>query len=861
LKKLVKMASDRPTLFGPSATLFGPTAPPADKATAPTPPAADKPARPSGPKVVSGKFQMKKAPKPAKAEQAGPTVPLARDPQEPVFKHQAGETEMRVLEDSIEENLKKLTPHDATMPLDEFKGVFRSDQSPSPEPQRLNPHFFRTDLPIDDCRKELMKIIKGSQVTIISGTTGSGKSTQLSQFIHADLQKNRIAITQPRRIGAVSLARRVAEEMGQNVGGDVGFVVRFTNKASGRTKMKYITDGCLLREVVSDPDLSSYDCVILDEAHEPSLQTDILFALIKEICMRRPKFKVLVTSATLDVGKFSEYFFNAPTYTIPGKLFDVKLFHSNTEPGFHVDACVEVCLKIHTEYPAEEHILVFLTGRKEIENACKSMEREVITMRDKELRDMPDIVILPAFSALPAEEQQKIFAEAPPNCRKVIFSTNICETSLTVSGIVHVVDSGLVKQKRYNPSTQMDALVVSNISQTQAIQRAGRAGRTKPGCCWRLYTKKAFDNELIPYTEPEIQRTSLTSVILLLKSLNIDDVSKFDFLDRPSPEAVAKSLLQLCILDLIDSDGKITRNGELCKHFPVSPAYAKLLVYCAEKGCLEEALTVTAMHSVENLFYQPKRQPGEEQQSLGLHLNKFGFQTTYGDQIGSLLIYQAWVNAGMPKGEWCKERKLNIQGITTADKIRRQLQDIAESVLTQGRRKGSLKALRKCMAKCFFAQSARRIYTTKGRFTRGENHPVYKLSFPPGSENVHIHPTSLAHGIFPEYIIYSDVMWTTKPFVSGVTAIELKWIEKLLPKLIGLAPPRQETESYRKVEEKFRKNREDLCAGSAEAGGGGTTKKKAKRGPPSKSKLKRASSQSDLDDAKARYLARKRKKR
>jgi len=775
------------------------------------------------------------------------SLPLARE-NKPVFES-SKLAEIEISDTSIRHQFKDMQ-NETLLPEEKHLSSSRSFQR----------NRAREELPIDVCREELMKMILDNQIVIISGATGSGKSTQLCQFVYEDTKCDRICITQPRKIATVSLARRVAEERNQRLGQEVGFVVRFSNQSSRRTRIKYITDGCLVRELVGNPDLPYYNCIILDEAHERSLQTDILFALVKNLCERRPKdLKVIVTSATLNVEKFSEFFLNAPTFEIPGRLYDVQLFHSSADPGFHVDACVSVCLKIHQGYEADEHILCFLTGRKEIENACASLSAEIIELRNKGMQELADILILPAYAALPVSEQQKIFADVPQGCRKVIFATNIAETSLTVGGIVHVVDSGLVKQKRYNPATQMDCLVVSNISQTQAIQRAGRAGRTKPGCCWRLYTKKTFDNELKQYTEPEIQRSSLSSVILLLKSLNIRDISKFNFIDCPSPEAVAKSLLELRILDLIDNDGAITRVGDLCKHFPVKPAYAKFLVYCSEKSCLEEALTVVAMHSVENLFYVEKKGKESSENSLGLHLQQFGFQTKYGDQFARILIYQAWLNAGMPKGKWIEQRKLNHQGLATAHRIRAQLKDLTDKHLSiSGERSGSLKSLRKALARCFYFQSARKVAVKRGynhKYNK-ESSPSYKLSFPSDAESVYIHPTSLAHGLYPDWIIYSDTLWTTRPFVTGVTTIQLKWIQKLLPKLQRLAPPAKEVFHYEEAEARYReklREKTEQKSGRSKVG-----RLKAKLSAKS---LKRGASTINIDDARTRYLARKKRRR
>lgn len=374
----------------------------------------------------------------------------------------------------------------------------------------------RKSLPIYKLKSELVQAIVDNQVLVVIGETGSGKTTQMTQYLAEAgfTSKGKIGCTQPRRVAAMSVAKRVAEEFGCRLGEEVGYAIRFEDCTGPETVIKYMTDGMLLRELLLDDTMAGYSVIMIDEAHERSINTDVLFGLLKGVVKRRPDLKMIVTSATLDAEKFSSYFFNCPIFTIPGRTFPVEIMYTKQPETDYLDAALITVMQIHLTEP-EGDVLVFLTGQEEIDTAC-----QILYERMKGLGpNVPELIILPVYSALPSEMQTRIFDPAPPGTRKVVVATNIAEASLTIDGIFYVVDPGFSKQKVFNPKLGMDSLVISPISQASARQRAGRAGRTGPGKCYRLYTEAAYRNEMLPTSVPEIQRTNLGMTVLMLKAM------------------------------------------------------------------------------------------------------------------------------------------------------------------------------------------------------------------------------------------------------------------------------------------------------------------------------------------------------
>ncbi|XP_016889659.1 ATP-dependent RNA helicase DHX8-like isoform X2 [Cynoglossus semilaevis] len=526
----------------------------------------------------------------------------------------------------------------------------------------------RASLPIFKLKAELIQAVHDNQILIVVGETGSGKTTQITQYLAEAgyTARGKRGSTQPGRVAAMSVAKRVSEEFGCRLGQEVGYTIRFEDCTCTETVIKYMTHGMLQRECLIDPDMSQYGVIMLDEAHERTIHTDVLFGLLKKTIQKRKDLKLIVSSATLDAVKFSQYFFEAPIFTIPGRTFPVEILYTREPETDYLDASLLTVMQIHlTEPPGD--ILVFLTGQEEIDTAC-----EILYERMKSLGpDVPELIILPVYSALPSEMQTRIFNPAPPGSRKVIIATNIAETSLTIDGIFYVVDPGFVKQVVYNSKTGIDQLLVTPISQAQAKQRSGRAGRTGPGKCYRLYTERAHRDEMLVSNVPEIQRTNLASTVLSLKAMGINDLLAFDFMDAPPMETLITAMEQLYSLGALDDEGLLTRLGRRMAEFPLEPMLCKMLIMSVHLGCSEEMLTIVSMLSVQNIFYRPKEKQAQADQK------KTKFFQPEGDHLTLLAVYNSWKNNKF-SNPWCFENFIQGRSLKRAQDIRKQMLSIMD---------------------------------------------------------------------------------------------------------------------------------------------------------------------------------------
>ncbi|EJT72221.1 hypothetical protein GGTG_09087 [Gaeumannomyces tritici R3-111a-1] len=624
----------------------------------------------------------------------------------------------------------------------------------------------RESLPVYAFRDQLVKAVRENQIMIVVGETGSGKTTQLTQYLAEAGFSNDgvIGCTQPRRVAAMSVAKRVSEEVGCELGQEVGYTIRFEDVTSPNTRIKYMTDGMLQREVVIDPDLKRYSVIMLDEAHERTIATDVLFALLKKAIKRRPDLKIIVTSATLDADKFSAYFNECPIFTIPGRTFPVEILYSREPESDYLDAALVTVMQIHlTEPPGD--ILLFLTGQEEIDTSC-----EILYERMKALGpNVPELIILPVYSALPNETQSRIFDPAPPGCRKVVIATNIAETSITIDHIYYVVDPGFVKQNAYDPKLGMDSLVVTPISQAQANQRSGRAGRTGPGKCFRLYTETAFQSEMLPTTVPEIQRQNLSNTILLLKAMGINDLLHFDFMDPPPINTMLTALEELYALSALDDEGLLTRLGRKMADFPMEPSLAKVLIAAVDMQCSDEMLSIVAMLNLPNVFYRPK----EKQQQADA--KKAKFHDPNGDHLTLLNVYNAWKQSRFSK-PWCQENFIQFRAMTRARDVRNQIEKIMQRYKHPVRSCGNdTNRVRQALCSGFFRNAARKD-PQEGYRTLIEGTPVY------------LHPSSALFGKHAEWVIYHTLVLTTKEYMHCTTSIEPKWLVDAAPTFFKVSP-------------------------------------------------------------------------
>ncbi|XP_066295564.1 pre-mRNA-splicing factor ATP-dependent RNA helicase DHX16-like [Branchiostoma lanceolatum] len=646
-----------------------------------------------------------------------------------------------------------------------MKGTIDTDDQPeqlsAAERKAQSLKEVKESLPVFKYREGLLEAIKEHQVLIIEGETGSGKTTQIPQYLYEGGYCQggmKIGCTQPRRVAAMSVAARVSEEMGFKLGNEVGYSIRFEDCTSERTVLKYMTDGMLLREFLGEPDVSSYSVLIIDEAHERTLHTDILFGLVKDIARFRPDLKLLISSATMDCEKFSEFFDNAPIFRIPGRRFPVDILYTKAPEADYLDACVVSVLQIHVTQP-DGDILVFLTGQEEIETA-----NEMLTERTRKLGSkIKELLILPIYANLPSDMQAKIFEPTPPGARKVVLATNIAETSLTIDGIVYVIDPGFCKQKSYNARTGMESLIVTPVSKASANQRAGRAGRVAPGKCFRLYTAWAYKNELEDTTVPEIQRTNLGNVVLLLKSLGINDLIHFDFMDPPPHETLVLALEQLYALGALNHRGELTKLGRKMAEFPVDPMLSKMIIASEQYKCVEEILTITAMLNVQgSIFYRPK--------DKAVHADnaRQNFFNMAGDHLTLMNVYNEWQETEFST-QWCYENFIQWRALRRARDVRDQLAGLIERVeIEPTSSPDDTVAIRKSITSGFFYHTAR--LSKSGQYKTVKH-----------QQTVMIHPNSCLFQEQPRWIIYFELVFTTKEYMRQVIEIENSWLLEVAP--------------------------------------------------------------------------------
>lgn len=668
--------------------------------------------------------------------------------------------------------------------------------------------------------KRLLEEVSKNDVLIIVGETGSGKTTQLPQYLlNGGFCRNGgvIGITQPRRVAAVTVAKRVAEECGVTLGQKVGYAIRFEDVTTSSTKIKYMTDGLLLREALLDPSLSRYSVIIVDEAHERTIHTDVLLGLLKTVQKTRSQgvndtvhnhhikaendtqvekenevqptsmlkhnqgkklapLKLIIMSASLDAKIFSDYFGGARAVHVQGRQYPVDVLYTHQPETDYVDATLITIFQIHLdEGPGD--ILVFLTGQEEIE----SIERLIQERLPKLPEGKRKLLVMPIFASLPSEKQMKVFMPPPSGFRKVILATNIAETSVTIPGIKYVIDPGMVKVRTYDASTGIEPLIIVKTSKAQALQRSGRAGREGPGKCYRLYPESEF-YKLNASTTPEIKRCNLANVILQLKALGVDDILGFDFIEEPDRMAIIKSMELLFLLGALTDGSKLSDPvGQQMARLPLDPIYSKALIVANQFNCLEEMLIIVALLSVESIYYFPREKLEESRTAFR------NFSIPEGDHLTLLNIYRAsdelleksTVVCSQDKAEkklrkWCKQNFINGRSLKHArdihSQIRRNVEQMGHRVTSCGE---DMLPLRRCLAASFFLNAA--LKQPDGTYRALSSGLV-----------VQIHPSSVLFRMKPECIIFNELVRTNQNYVRNVSTIDYLWLPELAPQCYTL---------------------------------------------------------------------------
>ncbi|KAL4275021.1 hypothetical protein AHAS_Ahas20G0065500 [Arachis hypogaea] len=634
----------------------------------------------------------------------------------------------------------------------------------------------RQRLPVYKYRTAILYLVETHATTIIVGETGSGKTTQIPQFLKEAGWASGgrlIACTQPRRLAVQAVASRVAEEMGVKLGEEVGYTIRFEDVTKPDvTVLKFLTDGVLLREMMDDPLLTKYSVIMVDEAHERSISTDILLGLLKKVQKRRPELRLIISSATIEAKAMSDFFrkrkkrreleneengiqLEPAILSVEGRGFNVQINYVEEPVQDYVQAAVSTVLLIHEREPPGD-ILVFLTGQDDIDGAVQLIADEVQTSK----KHSPGLVVLPLYSGLPRAEQELVFSPTPRGKRKVIISTNIAETSLTLEGIVYVVDSGFSKQKFYNPITDVENLVVAPISKASAKQRAGRAGRVRPGKCYRLYAEEYFLNHMSNEAIPEIQRSNLVSCIIHLKALGIDNILGFDWPASPSPEAMIRALEVLYSLGVLDDDAKLTSpTGFQVAEIPLDPMISKMIIASNQFGCSEEIITVAAVLSIQSIWISGRGIQKESDEA------KLRFAAAEGDHVTFLNVYKGFLQSGK-SSQWCHKNYVNYHAM-----LENNSEELHRGLAVLKSCESDMQVVRKAVTAGFFANTC--------RLEEYSHNGMYKTIR--GSQEVYIHPSSVLFRVNPKWIIYSSLVSTDRQYMRNVISIDPSWLLEAAP--------------------------------------------------------------------------------
>ncbi len=616
------------------------------------------------------------------------------------------------------------------------------------------------DLPVYKEKERILRELEENQVIIVESPTGSGKTTQLPIILHEAgyAEKGMIGVTQPRRIATLSVSDYIARQFNTTVPGIVGYKMRFFDKTVHETQLKIMTDGILLQELKADNLLLKYSAIIVDEAHERSLNIDFILGLLKNIIRQRPDFKLIISSATINPTIFSEYFDGCPIIHIDAKIYPIKTLYTPPEIPDNYEKLLDKITEI-VEQRVKNHVqgdvLIFLPGERMIKDCMQNLYQYAFSN---------DLLIIPLYGRLPKDDQEKVFIETPKNKTKVVIATNIAETSITIDNITTVIDSGLAKINYYNTSTFTSTLIESPISKASANQRKGRAGRTAPGYCYRLYTRESFESRQM-FTSEEIKRTDLSEVVLRMAELGIHNFESFDYITSPGLDGIASAVNTLRLLEAIDDNNRLTKIGKLMTEFPLLPRHSRMIVEAVYTypDVLHETLIAATFLSTRSPFVLPV---GQELESRRQHSK---FSDSYGDFVSYLKLYKSYSKRTTEKEKerFCREFYLDYQTMEEIVNIVRQLEEIIADLgipLTKG---GSIHdylcAVSKGLIQFVCIRTGRGVYRSLT------------------AERIYIHPGSMMFKESPYFIIAGEIVKTTRMFARSVSLLKKEWIQEIYP--------------------------------------------------------------------------------
>lgn len=626
-----------------------------------------------------------------------------------------------------------------------------------------------TKLPVYEQKELILESLKNNQVIVVQSPTGSGKTTQIPVILHEAGydEKGMIAVTQPRRIAALSVSEFISKQLGTTYPGLVGYKMRFEDKTDASTKIKIMTDGILLQEMKLDPWLSKYSVIMVDEAHERSLNIDFVLGLLKRVLQSRSDFRVIVSSATMNAEAFSAYFDNCPIVNIETVTYPVTMIYDPPKGGpvttISESGCDSLLQKINQtvdrvlDNDVDGGILIFLPGEKIIKDCVYSLSHAPFGRK---------LFILPLYGRLAKEEQERVFVEPPAGKKKVVISTNIAETSVTISDISTVIDSGLAKLNFYNPQTYTSSLIETSISKASANQRRGRAGRTHEGTCYRLYTRQDFEKRPM-YTTEEIYRTDLSEVVLRMSELGITDFYGFDFISKPDVNGIMGAVETLKLLGALEDDNTLSTIGQMMCRFPLEPRTSRIIVEAIMRfpDNIGHALIAAAFLSGNSPYVLPQ---GEEMEARKAHHKFRDIQGDFVSYINLFKMYEECKDKTV-KDNFCKNHYLDERVMAEIENIFLQLSEIVNDMGVPVTMQGSMSDYLCCVA----AGMVQFVCIRAGR----EN---YK-SLTQG--NICIHPGSVMFRQDPLYIVAGEITRTSRTFAFAVSPLTKSLLDKINPNL------------------------------------------------------------------------------